>query len=72
MPLQGVQKQRETLLNQRLFGMTIRAWLGVAALLMFCVLVYEGRRPQTPNAFDQPGAQSPNRLRSSWGVENPI
>ena len=37
-----------------------------------CFTIYEMSNPVTPNAFDQPGAQIPNQLRSPWGVKNPI
>jgi len=53
-------------------GIGRRTWILAAILVAFSAFVYTIRVPQTPNAFDQPGAEQPNRLRSPWGVENPL
>jgi hypothetical protein len=36
------------------------------------VLLYGLLHPSPPSAFDRPEAQIPNKLRSSWGVPNPL
>ncbi len=53
-------------------GIRRRIWVWSAITLAFCAFVYAMRVPPTPNAFDQTGAQVPNKLRSSWGVEHPL
>ena len=53
-------------------GVAIRYWITIAVLLVFSFGIYEVRTPATPNAFDQPGAQVPNKLRSLWGASNPL
>lgn len=50
----------------------LRVWLLAALLIVMSVLVYGLLRDSTPSAFDRPEAQIPNRLRSSWGVANPL
>ena len=60
------------LLARRFLGISGRYWAIAGIVLGLCLSIYEARTPMTPNAFDQPGAQIPNRLRSSWGVEKPL
>ena len=60
------------LLERRFLGISGRYWVITGIVLGLCFTIYEARTPMTPNAFDQPGAQIPNRLRSPWGVEHPL
>ena len=60
------------LLERRILGISGRYWIIAGIALGFCFSIYEFSNPVTPNAFDQPGAQTPNHLRSPWGVKNPL
>jgi hypothetical protein len=61
------------LLDRRFLGLSWRYWIISGIVLGACLSIYEANHAlTTPNAFDQPGAQSPNKLRSSWGVQNPL
>ncbi|HEY1506835.1 MAG TPA: hypothetical protein VGF92_21205 [Stellaceae bacterium] len=60
------------LLDRRYLGICARYWLITGAALVLCFSIYEVSDPVTPNAFDQPGAQIPNQVRSPWGVKNPL
>jgi hypothetical protein len=62
----------QRLLDRRYLGICGRYWLITGFLLALGFGVYEVSNPVSPNAFDQPGAQIPNLLRSPWGVKNPI
>ncbi|HVA15757.1 MAG TPA: hypothetical protein VNF99_21095 [Stellaceae bacterium] len=53
-------------------GISGRYWVITGIVLGLCFSIYEVSNPVTPNAFDQPGAQIPNKLRSSWGVQHPL
>jgi hypothetical protein len=53
-------------------GIGRRTWVWTGIVLAFCAFMYAMRVPPTPNDFDQSGAQIPNKLRSSWGVEHPL
>lgn len=63
---------RPPLLERRFFGIRGRYWVISGIVLGLCLSIYEVSGPVTPNAFDQPGAQIPNQLRSPWGVKNPL
>lgn len=63
---------RPRLLEQRFLGVRGRYWVITGIVLGLCVSIYEASGPVTPNAFNQPGAQVPNQLRSPWGVKNPL
>ena len=53
--------------------MTLRYWVIGGIVLGLCLSIYEADHAMmAPTAFDQPGAQQPNKLRSSWGVQNPL
>jgi len=56
----------------RLFGISRGLWILTGFLFAWITLMVIFHTPQRPNAFDQPGAQIPNKLRSSWGVDNPL
>jgi hypothetical protein len=60
------------LLERPILGIRLRYWVITGIVLGLCFSIYEVSNPVSPNAFDQPGAQQPNRLRSPWGVQNPI
>jgi len=60
------------LLDRRFLGISGRYWIIAGLMLGLCIGIYEASHPVTPNAFDQPGAQIPNQLRSPWGVKNPL
>jgi hypothetical protein len=62
----------QRLLDRRYLGVSARYWVITGIGLALCFGIYEVSNPVTPNAFDQPGAQIPNQLRSPWGVKNPI
>lgn len=62
----------QRLLDRRYLGISGRYWVVTGVLLALGFGVYLVSNPVTPNAFDQPGAQIPNQLRSPWGVKNPI
>lgn len=64
--------QRLPLLDRRFLGIRGRLWVITGIVLGLCLSIYEVSSPVGPNAFDQPGAQVPNKLRSPWGVKNPI
>jgi hypothetical protein len=59
-------------LDRRYLGISGRYWVITGIVLGLCLSIYEVSNPVTPNAFDQPGAQIPNQLRSPWGVKNPL
>jgi len=59
-------------LDRRFLGISGRYWVITGIVLGLCFSIYEVSNPVTPNAFDQPGAQIPNKLRSSWGVQHPL
>ena len=59
-------------LERRFLGISGRYWIITVIVLGLCAGIYAISNPVTPNAFDQPGAQVPNQLRSPWGVKNPI
>ncbi len=63
---------RRFIKERRFLGLTPRSWIFTGLVLALCGFIYANRIPQTPNAFEQPGAMQPNRLRSPWGVEKPI
>jgi hypothetical protein len=50
----------------------LRVWLLACLLVAMSVLLYGLLHPSPPSAFDRPEAQIPNKLRSSWGVPNPL
>ena len=58
--------------ERRFLGVRGRYWVITGIVLGLCLSIYEVSGPTTPNAFDQPGAQVPNQLRSPWGVKNPL
>jgi hypothetical protein len=58
--------------ERRFLGLTLRSWIFTGLVLSLCGYIYAIRVPPTPNGFEQPDAQHPNRLRSPWGVEKPI
>lgn len=60
------------LLDRRYLGVSGRYWVITGIVLGLCLSIYEVSTPVSPNAFDQPGAQIPNQLRSPWGVKNPL
>jgi hypothetical protein len=60
------------LLARRFLGISGRYWVIAGIVLGLCFSIYAARTPMTPNAFDDPAAQIPNRLRSPWGVEKPL
>ena len=62
----------QRLLERRYLGITARYWVMAGIVLALCLGVYEASGPVSPDAFDQPGAQIPNQLRSPWGVKNPL
>jgi hypothetical protein len=59
-------------LDKRYLGISGRYWVITGIVLGLCLSIYEVSNPVSPNAFDQPGAQVPNQLRSPWGVKNPL
>jgi hypothetical protein len=59
-------------LDRRYLGISGRYWVITGIVLGLCLSIYEVSNPVSPNAFDQPGAQIPNQLRSPWGVKNPL
>jgi hypothetical protein len=59
-------------LDRRYFGISGRYWVITGIVLGLCLSLYEVSNSVSPNAFDQPGAQIPNQLRSPWGVKNPL
>jgi hypothetical protein len=59
-------------LDKRYLGISGRYWVITGIVLGLCLSIYEVSNPVSPNAFDQPGAQIPNQLRSPWGVKNPL
>ena len=61
------------LLDRRFLGVSWRYWVISGIVLGLCLSIYEADHAMmAPTAFDQPGAQVPNKLRSSWGVQNPL
>ncbi len=50
----------------------LRLWLLAALLVVLSVLCYGIVRKPSPDSFNRPEAQVPNRLRSPWGVPNPL
>ena len=58
-------------LERRFLGVRGRYWVITGIVLGVCLSIYEVSGT-SPNAFDQPGAQIPNQLRSPWGVKNPL
>jgi hypothetical protein len=62
----------KNLLDRRYLGISGRYWVITGIVLGLCFSIYEVSNPVGPNAFDQPGAQIPNQLRSPWGVKNPL
>ena len=60
------------LLDRRYLGISGRYWVITGIVLGLCLSIYEVSNPVSPSAFDQPGAQVPNQLRSPWGVKNPL
>jgi hypothetical protein len=60
------------LLDRRYLGVSGRYWVITGIVLGLCLSIYEVSNPVSPSAFDQPGAQIPNQLRSPWGVKNPL
>ena len=60
------------LLERRILWVRLRYWIIAGIVLGMCLSIYEVSAPVGTNAFDQPGAQQPNRLRSPWGVQNPL
>jgi hypothetical protein len=50
----------------------LRVWLLACLLVAMTILLYGLLRHSPPSAFDRPEAQIPNKLRSSWGVANPL
>jgi len=62
----------QRLLDRRYLGICGRYWVITGILLAFGLGIYKVSTPISQNAFDQPGAQIPNQLRSPWGVKNPI
>lgn len=66
------QPQRLPLLDRRFLGIRGRLWVITGIVVGLCLSIYEVSSPVSPSAFDQPGAQVPNQLRSPWGVKNPI
>ena len=65
-------QHRQPLLDRRYLGVSGRYWVITGIVLGLCLSLYEISNPVSPNAFDQPGAQIPNQLRSPWGVKNPL
>ncbi|HLI22801.1 MAG TPA: hypothetical protein VKV32_16890 [Stellaceae bacterium] len=63
---------RPGLLDRRFLGISGRYWVISGIVLGVCLSIYEVSGPISPDAFDQPGAQVPNQLRSPWGVKNPL
>ena len=59
-------------LDRRYLGISGRAWIIACIAVILSFSIYKVSNPITPNAFDQPGAQIPNQLRSPWGVKNPL
>jgi hypothetical protein len=59
-------------LDRRYLGISGRYWVITGIVLGLCLSIYEVSNPVSPSAFDQPGAQIPNQLRSPWGVKNPL
>lgn len=59
-------------LERPILGIRLRYWVITGIVFGLCLSIYEVSGAVGPNAFDQPGAQQPNRLRSNWGVQNPI
>lgn len=59
-------------LDRRYLGISGRYWIIAVIVLGVCAGIYAVSDPVSPDAFDQPGAQVPNHLRSPWGVKNPI
>jgi hypothetical protein len=60
------------LLDRRFLGVSARYWVITGIVLGLCLSIYKVSNTVSPNAFDQPGAQVPNQLRSPWGVKNPL
>ncbi len=60
------------LLDRRFVGISGRYWVITGIVLGLCLSIYEVSNSVRPSAFDQPGAQVPNQLRSPWGVKNPL
>ncbi len=69
-PKKVVHQQR--LLDRRYLGICGRYWVITGIVLGLCLSLYEMSSPVGPDAFNQPGAQIPNHLRSPWGVKNPL
>jgi hypothetical protein len=65
-------RPRARLLDRRFLGVSGRYWVITGIVLGLCLSIYEVSNPVSPSAFDQPGAQIPNQLRSPWGVKNPL
>lgn len=63
---------RPGLLDRRFLGVDGRYWVIAGIVIGLCLGLYAISHPVAPNAFDQPGAQIPNQLRSPWGVKNPL
>ncbi|HEV8014846.1 MAG TPA: hypothetical protein VGP48_04915 [Stellaceae bacterium] len=65
--------QHPRLLDRCFLGVSWRYWVVSGIVLGLCLSIYEADHAMmAPTAFDQPGAQVPNKLRSSWGVQNPL
>jgi len=60
------------ILDRRFLGISGRYWVITGIVLGLCLSLYEVSNSVSPSAFDQPGAQIPNQLRSPWGVKNPL
>ena len=66
-----VPHRRQGVLDRRYLGVSGRYWVITGIVLGVCLSIYEVSGV-SPTAFDQPGAQVPNQLRSPWGVKNPL
>jgi hypothetical protein len=66
------RRQPTRLLDRRYLGISGRYWVITGIVLGLCLSIYAVSNTVSPSAFDQPGAQVPNQLRSPWGVKNPL
>jgi hypothetical protein len=71
-PAHRQRRRRRPFLERRILGISARYWAIAGIVLGLCLSIYEVSHPVTPDAFNQPGAQIPNQLRSPWGVKNPL
>ncbi len=58
--------------EKRFLGLRRGSWIVTTIVLSLCGYIYAFHEPSTPNALQSKEAQTPNRLRSPWGVEHPL